>query len=63
MADTLGRETLQNSDEDEQKNPMPYNGIVDISTILSGINKNGLKYLLETLRKAYRPMSNEKIFI
>jgi hypothetical protein len=63
MADTFEREALQNFDEDEQKSPMPYNGIVDFSTILSGININVLKSLLETLGKAYKPMSNEQIVI
>jgi hypothetical protein len=42
---------------------MPYNGIVDVSAILSGININGLKSLLEMLGKAYKPMSNEQIVI
>jgi hypothetical protein len=63
MADTFEREVLQNFDEDEQKNPMPYNGIVDFSTILSGININVLKSLLEALGKAYKQMSNEQIVI
>ena len=36
---------------------MPYNGIVDFSNI------NGLKSSLDTLGKAYKPMSNEQIVI
>ncbi len=44
MEGTLEREAqeeaLQDFDEDEQKNPMPYNGIVDFSTTLSSNNIN-----------------------
>ena len=41
MAGTLEQEAFEkNIDENEQKNPLPYNSLADFSTILSGINKN-----------------------
>ena len=64
MAGTLEQEAFEkNIDENEQKNPLPYNCLADFSTILSGINKNFLKSLLETLDKVYKPKSNEQIVI
>lgn len=63
MADVLEGEALKNFNEEEEKNPMLFNSIVDFSTILSGINISGLKHLLEMLDKAYKPMSNEQIVI
>ena len=64
MAGTLEQEAFENNiDENEQKNPLPYNCLADFSTILSGINKNVLKSLLETLDKVYKPKSNEQIVI
>ena len=64
MAGTLEQEAFEkNIDENEQKNPLPYNSLADFSTILSGINKNVLKSLLETLDKVYKPKSNEQIVI
>ena len=64
MAGTLEQEAFEkNIDENEQKNPLPYNCLADFSTILSGINKNVLKSLLETLDKVYKPKSNEQVVI
>ena len=67
MSGTLEQEVIgpieQCFEEDmgsKQKIPMPYNSRLDSATVLSGINKSILKSLLETLAKAYKPMSKEQ---